>query len=154
MVMWLCGWKPLMVSHHLTIYGGHWSSGNGDITYLICRLFSQDHVIENSNDWMGAPHLLSPPWQSLVVSHFGSRGMFLVCRVIWQDHVVKGYFRFQEKRPLCSKRASWFNNPSWPDSLRLMGVKGLVAVRLKRLYSCAHLLWLYCSFTVSFLLWW
>ena len=40
-VAWLCsqgyvGWKPLMVSHYLAVFGSHWSSASEDITYLIC----------------------------------------------------------------------------------------------------------------------
>ena len=45
--------KPLTVSHHFTIFGGHWPSAKGDIKYLICHMTLQDHVIEGSRDTMG-----------------------------------------------------------------------------------------------------
>ena len=34
------------------MYGGHWSSASGDITYLICHVTSLHYVIEGSFDFM------------------------------------------------------------------------------------------------------
>ena len=38
--------KTLILSHHLAMFGVYWFSANGDITYLICHVDSQEHVIE------------------------------------------------------------------------------------------------------------
>ena len=45
-------WKPFTVSHHLPMFGGHWSSGTGDIKYWICHITLQNHVIEGSCNFM------------------------------------------------------------------------------------------------------
>ena len=49
----LDGWQSLVVSHHLVMYSGHWSSASRDMIYLICPIISQDHVIKESSDLMG-----------------------------------------------------------------------------------------------------
>ena len=41
-----------MVNHHFAIFGGHWSSANGDVKYLICHVTSQNHVIGGSSNFM------------------------------------------------------------------------------------------------------
>ena len=41
-------WKPLTVHHLLAMFDAHRSSASGNITYLICHMTSQDHVIERS----------------------------------------------------------------------------------------------------------
>ena len=56
--MRIYGWKPLIVSYHLGMFVGHYSSASADITYLICPVTSQEDVIEGLNDqvklWLGA----------------------------------------------------------------------------------------------------
>ena len=37
-----------MVSHHLAMFGDHWSSASGNIKYLIFHLTSKNHLIEGS----------------------------------------------------------------------------------------------------------
>ena len=37
-----------MVSHHLAMFGGHWSSASGDVKYLTCHVTLQNYVIEGS----------------------------------------------------------------------------------------------------------
>ena len=49
-------WKPLTVSHHVTIFGGHWLSAKGDTKYLICHMTLQDYMIEGLRDTMGRSH--------------------------------------------------------------------------------------------------
>ena len=44
--------EPLMVSHHLAMFGSLWFSANGDITNLICHMASQNHVVEGSCNFM------------------------------------------------------------------------------------------------------
>ena len=44
----------LRSSHHLAMFGSHWSSANEDITYLICRVTSHCHTIERSWDMGGS----------------------------------------------------------------------------------------------------
>ena len=41
-------WKPLTVSFHLAMFGGHCSSASGNIKYFICHVTSQNDVIEGS----------------------------------------------------------------------------------------------------------
>ena len=35
-----------LVKSPLSMYGGHWSIACGEIKYLVCRLTSQNHMIE------------------------------------------------------------------------------------------------------------
>lgn len=57
--MWLNKWTNLFMwlhdfmSHHLVMCGVQWSNAGGDITYLICHVISQDHIIDRSCDVMG-----------------------------------------------------------------------------------------------------
>ena len=48
------GQKLFTVSYHLSMIGVHKTSASRDITYLICHVSSQDHMIEGSFDVMGA----------------------------------------------------------------------------------------------------
>ena len=41
-----------MVSQHLDICGGHWSSANGDVKYLTRHVTSQDYAIGGSCDFI------------------------------------------------------------------------------------------------------
>ena len=41
-----------MESHHLAVFGCHWSRKSGDIKYLICKVTSKDYVIEASCDFV------------------------------------------------------------------------------------------------------
>ena len=51
-----------MVSHHLGMFEGHWSSGSGDMKCLICDVTSQNRLIEvSSNFVVVALHGMSPP---------------------------------------------------------------------------------------------
>ena len=52
--MCLYGQKLFTVSYHLSMIGVHKTSASRDITYLICHVNSQDHMIEGSFDVMGA----------------------------------------------------------------------------------------------------
>ena len=44
----LCGWAPLILSHHHASFGVHKPCESGDITFLSC-----DHNIEVSHDFVG-----------------------------------------------------------------------------------------------------
>ena len=44
--MWLYRWKLLLVTHHPAKFNGQRSWGSKDITYLICHVILQDHVIK------------------------------------------------------------------------------------------------------------
>lgn len=48
MVMWLNGWKPLILSHHAANFGGFKYCGSGDNTFLICHKISQCHIVKGS----------------------------------------------------------------------------------------------------------
>ena len=41
------------MSRHLVMCGVQWSNAGGDITYLICHVIPQDHIIDRSCDVMG-----------------------------------------------------------------------------------------------------
>ena len=47
-----------MVSHHLAMFGDHWSSANGNIKYLIFHVTSQNRLIERSCKFMNKTALL------------------------------------------------------------------------------------------------
>ena len=40
------------MSHHLDMFGGQWSSASRVIKYLKCHLTLQNHVIEESSNFM------------------------------------------------------------------------------------------------------
>ena len=46
-----------MESHHFPMFGGYWSSVNGDIKYLLCYVTSQNHLIEGSCDFLSGSSL-------------------------------------------------------------------------------------------------
>ena len=46
-----------MVSHHLIMFGGHWSNASGNMKYLICHMTSQNHVIEGERKFMSGSSL-------------------------------------------------------------------------------------------------
>ena len=62
-------WKLLRVSHHLDIFGVHWSSTSGDMTYLFLCHHRDKYVVPR---------------------HCGSVDMLLICHMILQDQVIKG----------------------------------------------------------------
>ena len=47
-----------MVSHHLAMFGDHWSSTSGNIKYLIFQVTSQNYLIEGSYKFMNKTSLL------------------------------------------------------------------------------------------------
>ena len=46
-------WKPLIVSHPLTIFNDQSPCGSEYITFLICHLTLHDHVFRGLCDFMG-----------------------------------------------------------------------------------------------------
>ena len=87
--MWLYGWKPITASHHLVMFGVHWSNASRDIAYVICYRTLQNHVIERLCGVIGGSF-------SLYVTILPSL-VFLICHVISQDHVTKNLFDFKGK---------------------------------------------------------
>ena len=47
-----------MVSHHLAMFGDHWSSTSENIKYIIFDVTSQNHLIEGSYKFMDKISLL------------------------------------------------------------------------------------------------
>ena len=47
----LMGGSP-MESHHLAMFGCHWSNANEDIKYLTCDVTLQNHVTEGSSNFI------------------------------------------------------------------------------------------------------
>ena len=82
MVMWLNGWKPLILSHHAANFGGFKYCGSGDNTFLICHKISQCHIVKGS---------FNPP-KSGCHRHCGTGNAFNLSR----DHV----------RP-CDRKVMW-----------------------------------------------
>ena len=144
--MWLYEWKPVMISHHPARFGGNWCSVNGDITYLMCQINSQDHVTLWVGDhhqlpkvgghrpylWVGAPHGKSSPCQVGGSRHFGSEDMFSV--FIEQDstcflnsiiiflwsiwHVMVTHTKFYNKVNVDGNLYMWLMKEvrSWPQA--------------------------------------
>ena len=80
-----------MESHHLAMFGVHWSSASRDIKHLICHMTSQKLLIEESSNFMSGSSL----WYVTTLPRLMAVGilvveMFLVCHMIKQDHVIKG----------------------------------------------------------------
>ena len=50
--IWIYGWKFPTMSHHLAVFGGHWTYANANIKYLIGHVTSQNHVIEGSSNFI------------------------------------------------------------------------------------------------------
>ena len=46
-----------MVSHHLTMFDGHWSIASWDMNYLISHLTSKNNVIKESSIFMSRSSL-------------------------------------------------------------------------------------------------
>ena len=47
-----------MLSQHLAMFAGHWSSASGDIKYLTCHVTSLTYVIEGSCNVVNGSSLL------------------------------------------------------------------------------------------------
>ena len=59
----LKGAKPLSLSHHLAMFGGHRSNVR-DLKKLICQMTSQNHVTGGSCNFMNStPYCMSPTSQ-------------------------------------------------------------------------------------------
>ena len=61
-------------SHHLAMFGGHWSSACGDIMYLTCHMTLQYHVIEGSSNFMSR----SSSWDIATLSSLLAIGIVIV----------------------------------------------------------------------------
>ena len=97
--MWLYGCKPLIVSHHLAIFGDHWFSANRDVTYLICYSTSKIHMTEGS--YYGPELLILYHHPAMFIGHsgFSIEDMFLIHHVIPKDHVTWGPWDLMGKSP-------------------------------------------------------
>ena len=84
------------------MFGGHWSIPCGDTKYLTYQVTLQNHVIEESSDFMG--------WISswYIIIKFGDHRycssssrdiMFLVYHVIKQNHLIKGSGNYKNGGP-------------------------------------------------------
>ena len=100
-VIWVYWWKTLLISHHVGMYGGHWSIACGDIKYLVCRLTSQNHMIEGHvTSWVRTPHGMSHLAKFGCYMYRISRDiMFSVCHVIKLDYFSKGSVDYNNRRP-------------------------------------------------------
>ena len=72
--------------------GSHWSSVSGYIKYLLSQMTSQNHVIEESSNFMSWSSLryVTTTWSSLLAIGIVEVETFLVCQVIKQGHMIKG----------------------------------------------------------------
>ena len=81
-----------MVSYHLAMFGGHWSSASGDIKYLTYHVTLQIRVIKGSSNVMIGSSSIAYHHLAKFGDHryYSSRNvMFLVCYVIRQDLRVR-----------------------------------------------------------------
>ena len=104
-----------MVCHHLAKFGGHRYCSSRDITFLVCHVIKQGHVIKGSGDYINRCCLSTSTLRHHPAKFGGhrhcSRGdiMVLVCFVISQDHIIRGSCYFIGRRPsrLPSCQVSW-----------------------------------------------
>ena len=86
------------MSHHLAIFGSHWSSASGDIKYLTCHMTIQNHVIKGPVNFMSNYikwlHWVTTSSKCITLLNLMTIGivvvMLLFCHVIEQCHIVKG----------------------------------------------------------------
>ena len=81
-----------MVSYHLAMFGGHWSSASGDLKYLTYHVTLQIRVIKGSSNVMiGSSSIACHHLAKFGDHRYYSSGnvMFLVCHVIRQDLRVR-----------------------------------------------------------------
>ena len=62
------------MNHHIAMFGSHWSIAIADITYVICHMTLQDHVIWGSFDFVGGSSLLN----ATTLPHLVAIGIALV----------------------------------------------------------------------------
>ena len=66
-----------MISHHLVMFGGDWSSLSEVVKYLVCHVTSRDHVIQGSCDFKGGAYCVSSPYQVGGYKHYGCRDIMI-----------------------------------------------------------------------------
>ena len=101
-VIWLYGYEPLKVHHHLPKSGGHRHYGTEDIIALVCYLILQEHVIKGSCDYM----VTSPSWQVTMQQKLVAITTLVMeswsCRTMWsQGHVILWIGLPYAKSPPC-----------------------------------------------------
>ena len=65
--MRLCGWKPFTLSPHTANFDGHKHYNSEDISFLICRVISEEHMIKALfNLMVGSPSCYVTTLPSLV----------------------------------------------------------------------------------------
>ena len=62
------------MSHHLAMFGGHWSSASEDIKFLICNMTLQDHMIQGSSNFMS----VSSSWYIITLPDLMAIGIVVV----------------------------------------------------------------------------
>ena len=83
MIMRLFEWKPLMLSHHLAMFGVHWSSTSGDITfYKVTKPHKNTWMKDHITLFLRVPHCKLAI--GIVVVE-----MILIYYVILQNHVIE-----------------------------------------------------------------
>ena len=76
---------------NLPLDGDYWSSTSQNITYLICHVTQNDHVIEKSSDFMsGSASFCVTPLSNMVVTGIVVVEMFLICYVNSRNHFLNG----------------------------------------------------------------
>ena len=62
------------MSHHLAMFGGHWSSASEDIKFLIRNVTLQDHMIQGSSNFMS----VSSSWYIITLPDLMAIGIVVV----------------------------------------------------------------------------
>ena len=79
-----------MVSLHLAMFDGRWSSAIGDIKYLACDVTLQNQVIDRSSNLMSGSSLLCHHIAKFGDHrYFSTRDIFLVSHMIKQGRIIK-----------------------------------------------------------------
>ena len=79
-----------MIGYHLVIFGGHWSSASGNITYLICYTTLQARIIEGSCNFVReSSTLYVTTLLYLVGIGIVVVEMFLICHVVVSYYLMK-----------------------------------------------------------------
>ena len=98
MVILIYGWDPFSLGLHAANFGGFRHCGNGGKKFLICHMFSNDHVFKGLPDLKGKPIIVSHQIATFTSRRpgGGSYIIYLICRVTFQYHLINGSLNFMD----------------------------------------------------------
>ena len=129
-----------MVSQHRLMFGGNRSSGRVNIRYLNYPVTSQDHMIEESRDFVGGNSSLYATTQlSMVANDNAVVEMFLICQAISPNHVIIWLCDFMESIRVRHHPAKFHGYWHYGS----VGTKLLVCHVTHKITSSKGIIWLY-----------